>query len=166
MVALKRRGVRPEDLYLVSNVSDPQTAPDGSRVAYVVTRPDKEANEMRTSVWVVPADGSSPARQFSRGNKDHSPRWSPDGRYLAFVSERGEKNQLFVASLEGGEAKQVTKAEHGVSQPAWSPDGRRLAYTARIGAYKDPKDRDDLEKAQPRVIRETRPVAEYALQGP
>ncbi|TMB99243.1 MAG: S9 family peptidase [Chloroflexi bacterium] len=154
MVALKRRGVRPEDFYLVSNVSDPKMAPDGSRVAYVVTRPDKEANEMRTSVWVVPADGSSLARQFSRGNKDHSPRWSPDGRYLAFVSERGEKNQLFVASLEGGEAKQVTKAEHGVSQPAWSPDGRRLAYTARIGAYKDPKDRDDLEKAQPRVIRD------------
>ena len=75
MVALKRRGVRPEDLYLVSNVSDPQTAPDGSRVAYVVTRPDKEANEMRTSVWVVPAAGGEPRRVGTNLTTARHPIW-------------------------------------------------------------------------------------------
>ena len=126
-----------------------------------MVRPDREANETRTSVYVAPMDGRQASRQFTQGNKDHSPRWSPDGRYLAFVSERGDKNQLFVAPLTGGEARQVTRAEHGVSQPAWSPDGKRIAYVARVGAYKDPKERDQIEKAEPRVVRDLR----YKLDG-
>ncbi len=156
-----RRRVQPEDFYLFKTVGDPQISADGKRVAFVVVRPDREANETRTSVYVAPMDGRQASRQFTQGNKDHSPRWSPDGRYLAFVSERGDKNQLFVAPLTGGEARQVTRAEHGVSQPAWSPDGKRIAYVARVGAYKDPKERDQIEKAEPRVVRYLR----YKLDG-
>src|SRR2546427_6808954 len=100
---IRKRSVQPEDLYLLRNVTDPQMSPDGRRVAYVVSWPDREGDETQMAVYVVPSDGGAPTRWFTQGNKDHSPRWSPDGRYLAFVSERGEKNQLVVAALDGGE---------------------------------------------------------------
>ena len=157
----RKRSARPEDLYLLRNVTDPQVSPDGKLVAYVVSWPDKESDETHSSVYVAPLDGRAPARRFTHGQKDHSPRWSPDGRHLGFVSERGEKNQLFVAPMAGGEPRQVTTAGHGISQPAWSPDGERVAYAARAGEYKDPKDRGPVEKSAPRVIRDLR----YKLDG-
>jgi len=157
----KKRPVQPDDQYLLKGVSDPQMSPDGRQVAYVLSWSDHEANETRMSVYVGAADGRSPARRFSQGNKDHGPRWSPDGRYLAFVTDRGEKNQIFVAPLAGGEPRQVTTAEHGAGQPAWSPDGTTIAYVTRVGHYKDSKDRDAHEKAEPRVIRNLR----YKLDG-
>jgi Tol biopolymer transport system component len=157
----KKREVRPEDHYLLRQVADPQISPDGKLVAYVQTHADRDADEMRMSVYVAPLDGSTPALPFTQGNKDHTPRWSPDSRYLAFVSDRDEKNQLFVAPLHGGEARQVTKSKFGVSNPAWSPDGKRVAYMARTGDYKEPKERNPAEKAAPRVIRDLR----YKLDG-
>src|SRR5438132_1456937 len=156
-----KRGVRPKDLYLLRTVVDPQVSPDGKRVAYVVTWPDRDADETRMSVYIAPLDGRAPARRFTQGNKDHTPRWSPDGRHLAFVSDRGEKNQLFVAPLDGGEARQVTKTKHGISNPGWSPDGKLIAYMARTGDYKTPKERSPVEKSAPRVIRNLR----YKLDG-
>ena len=161
MAQAKKRTVRPKDLYLLRNVVDPQISPDGKQVAYVVTWADRKADETRLGVYVAPLDGSVPARRFTQGNKDHTPRWSPDARYLAFVSERGEKNQLFVAPSDGGEARQVTRAKHGISNPAWSPDGKRLAYMARTGEYKETKERSPVEKSAPRVIRDLR----YKLDG-
>ena len=155
------RGVRPDDVYLIRTVFDPQLSPDGKQVAYVVATADRESDENRISVYVAAADGRTPARRFTHGNKDHSPRWSPDGRFLAFISDRGEKNQLFVAPLDGGEPKQVTKAKHGISQPAWSPDSRRIAYAARAGDYKDQNERTPIEKSAPRVVRDLR----YKLDG-
>ena len=158
----KKRNVRPKDLYLLHTVADPQVSPDGKQVAYIVTRSDREADETRMSVYIASLDGrTGKARRFTQGNKDHSPRWSPDGRHLAFVSDRGEKNQLFVAPLDGGEARQLTKAKFGISSPAWSPDGRRVAYMARTGEYKETKERNPLEKSAPRVIRDLR----YKLDG-
>lgn len=156
-----KRPLQPEDIYLLRTVTDPQMSPDGKRVAYVVSWNDRESDEARMAVYVAPVDGRRPARRFTQGTRDHSPRWSPDGRYLAFVSRRGEKNQLFLAPLDGGEAFQATKARFGISQPAWSPDGRRVAYVARVGEYKEAKDRSPIEKAAPRVIRDLR----YKLDG-
>jgi dipeptidyl aminopeptidase/acylaminoacyl peptidase len=161
MPRARKRGVKPGDLYLLRTVVDPQISPDGKQVAYVVTWPDKEADETRMSVYVAPFDGREAARRFTQGNKDHTPRWSPDGRYLAFVSDRGDKNQLFVAPLSGGEARQVTRQKYGISSPAWSPDGKRMAYMARTGEYKESKERTPIEKAAPRVIRDLR----YKLDG-
>jgi len=161
MPQAKKRKVRPKDLYLLRTVVDPQVSPDGKQVAYVVSWADRDADETRLSVYIAPLDGRAPARRFTQGNKDHTPSWSPDGRYLAFVSDRGEKNQLFVAPLGGGEARQVTKAKYGISNPAWSPDGKRVAYMARTGEYKEPKERSPVEKSAPRVIRDLR----YKLDG-
>ncbi len=156
-----KRPLQPEDLYLLRTVSDPQLSPDGKQVAYVVASNDRESDKPQMAVYVAPVDGQRSARRFTHGTRDHSPRWSPDGRYLAFVANRGAKNQLFLAPLDGGEPRQVTKAKFGIAQPAWSPDGKRVAYVARVGDYKEPKERNAVEKSAPRVIRDLR----YKLDG-
>lgn len=157
-----RRPATPDDVLLLRNVFDPQVSPNGRRVAYVVSSVDRESDETRMSVYVAAVDGRQPPRRFTHGKHDHSPRWSPDGRYLAFVSNREEKKgQLFVLPLDGGDARQLTQAKFGVSQPAWSPDGRRIAYAARTGDYKEPKERNPIEKSAPRVVRNLR----YKLDG-
>lgn len=161
-MASKKRPVKPEDFYLLRMVSDPQLSPDGKRVAYTVSWPDRESDEGRMAVYVASVEGRSEPRRFTQGKRDHSPRWSPDGRYLAFVSNREErKNQIFVAPLDGGEPRRITNAKFGVSSPAWSPDCRRIAYVARTGNYKEPRERKGAERAAPRVIRDLR----YRLDG-
>jgi len=156
-----KRRIKPDDHYLLKNVSDPQISPDGKTVAYVQSWSQRELDETHFAVYVAPTDGRSPARRITQGDHDFSPRWSPDGKYLAFVSNRGDKNQLYVARLDGGDPRQLTTAEHGVSQPAWSPDGSKIAYSARVGKHKSEKDKTPLEKAEPRVIRNLR----YKLDG-
>jgi dipeptidyl aminopeptidase/acylaminoacyl peptidase len=147
-----KRGFVPEDLWRLRMVSDPRLSPDGSSVAFVVATSDQETDKPATTIWVTPADGSSPARPFTTGPEDNSPRWSPDGRWLAFVAERGHGPQLHVASLDGGEARTLTSAAHGVSQPVWAPNGERIAYVARTGEWKKPEDRSAVERSAPRVV--------------
>lgn len=157
----RKRPARPEDIYLVRTVTDPRLSPDGKRVAYTVTSNDEESDSAHISIYVAAVDGRTPPRAFTQGTHDHSPRWSPDGRYLAFISNSSEKNQVFLAPLDGGEPEQLTEAPFGASHPAWSPDGKRIAYVARVGEYKEPKDRKRAERLAPRVIRDLR----YRLDG-
>jgi len=146
------RGFVPDDVWSLRQVSDPRLAPDGRRVAFVVATPDRETDTSESVIWVAPTDGSAPARRFTAGPKDSAPRWSPDGRFLAFVAERGEGAQLFLASLDGGEPEALTHAPFGVSGPAWSPDGARLAYVARTGAWSEPDARSAVERSAPTVV--------------
>ena len=124
-----------DDLYRIPFVSDVQLAPDGSRVAFVVTQADKEADENRSSIWTVAVNGESDAEPLTRGPHDGSPRWSPDGRWLAFTSTREGDGaaQLYLLPVAGGEARRVTSARGGASAPAWSPDGPRLAFLSVVG---------------------------------
>jgi dipeptidyl aminopeptidase/acylaminoacyl peptidase len=114
---------------------DPQVSPDGRRVAYTaqaVSRTKKQKLP-RAAIWVAPVDGSTPARRWTPGtSNDHSPRWSPDGRWLAFLSDRAEegKHQLYRLPVGGGEAERLTDWKGGISAFAWSPDSARLAFTA------------------------------------
>jgi dipeptidyl aminopeptidase/acylaminoacyl peptidase len=137
--------VRPEDLYELSWVSDPRVAPDGLTVAVVVWRIDREANTYASAIWLVPVDGTSPPRRFTSGGKqDASPRWSPDGSSLAFVSNReSEAKQLYVIPAAGGEARRLTDLDEDVAEPAWSPEGTRLAFSARVrdAAYEETDDK-------------------------
>jgi dipeptidyl aminopeptidase/acylaminoacyl peptidase len=144
--------MRPEDVYELVNVSDPRISPDGKRVAYVVTRVDQDANDYRASIWVTPLDGSGEARKFTSGEKrDTTPRWSPDGRQLAFASNRGEDkapSAVYVISAEGGEARKLTNGKESVESIVWSPDSTRIAYSMRVRdkAYEE----EDERKRAPR----------------
>lgn len=123
----------PEDVYELAWAGDPRISPDGRTVAFTVTRIDREANDYRSAIYLAPIDRSTPPRRLTSGEKrDGSPRWSPDGSELAFVSSRdGDSSQLYVLPLGGGEARRLTNLKESVREPAWSPDGSRLAFTAR-----------------------------------
>jgi dipeptidyl aminopeptidase/acylaminoacyl peptidase len=153
-------GMRPEDAYELTGVADPRLSPDGSTVAFVVWTIDRDANDYRSAVWLAEVDGSAPPRQVTAGEKlDADPRWSPDGRFLSFTSDRGEdrngeksKKQLYVlpASVPG-EPRRLTDLDENVEQPAWSPDGTRIAFSARV---RDPAQQErDERKRPPRRIR-------------
>jgi dipeptidyl aminopeptidase/acylaminoacyl peptidase len=150
--------MRPEDVYEVVNAGDARLAPDGRRVAYVVTRADQdERSGYRAAIWVAPTDGDGEPAQFTAGLKrDGGPRWSPDGRWLAFTSNRGDVPEkeatappaLYVMPANGGEPRQLTNLQEGVESVAWSPDSTRIAFTARVrdDAYAE----EDEKKRRPR----------------
>ncbi|MGA3167829.1 MAG: S9 family peptidase [Terriglobia bacterium] len=141
MLGQERRTLKPEDLVDIRTVSDVQISAGGELVAFVVTEPADPAKPQKprdTNIWVVPADGSHPARPFAASPKsDTHPRWSPDGRYLAFLSDRGEpvgdekeaKNQVYLMRTDGGEAEQLTHFKGGVEDLRWSRDGAMIACT-------------------------------------
>lgn len=143
-------GMVPEDVYELTGVGDPRLSPDGSTVAYVVWRIDKDANEYGSAIWLAAVDGSSPPRQFTSGLRaDADPRWSPDGTRLAFTSTRADKtSQLYVMPVVGGEPRKLTSLKEDVTQPVWSPDGARLAFVARVrdAAYEE----EDNKRRAPR----------------
>ena len=121
----------PEDLYDFHFLADAQISPDGSRVAYVVRTIDRDSNAYQSAIWLVPADGSGEGTRFTSGpGQDALPRWSPDGKTLAFVSDRdapsgdGKKRKpknVFVLSLAGGEARQLTSFDDDGGDLTWSP---------------------------------------------
>jgi dipeptidyl aminopeptidase/acylaminoacyl peptidase len=125
----------PDDLLRIRWLSDAQVAPDGRRVAFVVTTLDVEGDGYRSAVWSVEATGGEPRRLTRGEGRDASPRWSPDGSRLVFVADRGgEKGQLFVMPELGGEQRKLTAIELGVANPVWSPAGRYVCFVGRVPA--------------------------------
>jgi dipeptidyl aminopeptidase/acylaminoacyl peptidase len=165
-----QRGVTPEDYYAFEFVSDPNISPDGKFVAYVVTKIDRNQNRRNSSIWMVAADGSRAPWQFTTSPQSaNSPRWSPDGKWLAFQSSRPPtetsptpgssavgaepaRNQVYLLSMNGGEARRLTNLKNGVSLFRWSPDGARIVVVSRVGPGDnrpdnrpaDNKDRSDV----------------------
>jgi dipeptidyl aminopeptidase/acylaminoacyl peptidase len=126
--------LRPADIGALVDVGDPRVSPDGRTVAYVVTTIDLDANEYRSRVWLAAADGSSAPRPLTAGEgRDARPRWSPDGRSLAFVSHRDEKgSEVYVIPVDGpGEVVQLAASPEEITEVKWSPDGKQLAFLAR-----------------------------------
>jgi dipeptidyl aminopeptidase/acylaminoacyl peptidase len=119
-----------EDLTNVRDVSDPRISPDGKWVAYTVSVPDTTKDQDDTDLWLASWDGKEQIRLTRSPADEHAGRWSPDGRYLAFLSNRDdprEVDQLWLFDRAGGEPERLTSFPGGVSDLAWSPDGRRLA---------------------------------------
>ena len=153
MNSAQRRGMTPEDITRIRWVSDAQMSPDGERVAFVVTTLSGERDAYLSNIWTVSVDGGEPRRLTSGDKRDGAPRWSPDGRRLAFVSERQGDNcpQLYVMPTDGGEAVRLTEQAQGVTEPTWSPDGRRLAFLSRVGG--DEPQHEDAEETRSKPAR-------------
>ncbi len=119
------------DLARIERISDPQISPDGKSVVYQVTTPDLDANRNASNIWMIPTDGG-PAVQMTRTGRDTAPRWSPDGKTIAFISSRGGSSQVYLLSLAGGEPRALTHLATEADLPKWSPDGRWIAFTSSV----------------------------------
>jgi dipeptidyl aminopeptidase/acylaminoacyl peptidase len=145
------RSPRPEDLFALRVPTDLRVSPDGRFAVFAVKSVAPRKDGYRSALWVAPADGSCPARQLTLGAKtDGNPRWSPDGRTLAFLSDRGAilqaggagerpgpaelpedgATQAWLLPVDGGEARQLTRLPHDVTDLTWSPDGTRLCVSS------------------------------------
>jgi dipeptidyl aminopeptidase/acylaminoacyl peptidase len=123
-----------KDLVRVKSVSDPRVSPDGKWVAFTVSTQDIETNSGDSHIYVVSTSGGKVRKITGGDGSERYPRWSPDGKSLAFVSTRHEgRSQLYVLPFRrGGEAKRITNVLTGASSPVWSPDGKKLVYVSRV----------------------------------
>ena len=144
----------PEDVYELAGATDPRVDPAGRHVAFVVWGVDKEENSYKSAIWLADLESDAAPRKYSLGKKrDGTPRWSPDGTRLSFVSGREEEaSQLYVIPFGGGEPERITKLKEDVRDPAWSPDGKRIAFASRV-REEDAEEEDDRKRKPRRLTR-------------
>ncbi|MCK4237239.1 MAG: S9 family peptidase [Candidatus Krumholzibacteria bacterium] len=133
-----------DDLISLGRIGSYEISPDGKWVAFEVTWFDKDENSSNTDIYLVPSAGGDVWKFIGGDGDDYSPCWSPDGKHIAFISDRDGSPQIWVIPTDGGEARRITEIPTGASDPLWSPDGRRIAFTSRV--YPDCSDMDCNEK--------------------
>jgi len=148
--AAQKRNITEKDLFDFTWVADPQVSPDGSTVVFVKVTVNAKKDGYDTSIWAVSAAGNDEPRRLTSSTRDSSPRWSPDGRYIAFVRSgdapgAGGAPQLYMLSMAGGDSFQFTSLARGAGGPIWSPDGKWIAF----GSGTSPDDIAKLERKTP-----------------
>ena len=152
-----KRPLRVDDFYRAQDIGDPRVSPDGKWVAYTVTGVDRDADKLKTSIWMVSWDGAEKVRLTYGPESETSPRWSPDGRYLSFLSSRpGEAKgaQVWALDRRGGEARQLTNAKDEITGYEWSPDSRRLILVMKKKEEPEP----DLPKGATAPPKQPKPI--------
>jgi dipeptidyl aminopeptidase/acylaminoacyl peptidase len=141
-----RRALKIEDMHRFHDVRDAQISPDGKWVAYTVNNVDGAADKSDTDVWTTSWDGKQHLRMTTSAESESSPRWSPDGRWLSFLSSRPGKakgNQVWLLDRNGGEAQQFTDVKGRLTAYDWSPDAKKILL---VMADRDPNDPADDER--------------------
>jgi dipeptidyl aminopeptidase/acylaminoacyl peptidase len=166
--AVDARVITEKDLFRFQWIADPQLSPDASQIAFVKVTVDEKKDRYDTSIWSVSARGGSP-RQMTTGTGDTSPRWSTDGKSLAFLRTvekdgKPQPSQIFILPLDGGEPRAVTSLSRAIDSLAWSPSGRTIAFTART----KPEDMDEKKKSDEQHVSDVRVInqATYRFNGP
>ena len=151
-----------DDLLKIRRVADPQLSPNGQWVAFTISDTDKAANRRITQIYLVSIEGGEPRALTSEKESSHSPRWSPDGKRVAFVSARGGESQIWTVDFSNGETsslKKVSSISTGADAPIWSPDGKWIAFTSEI--YPECSD-DECNKKQAEKIASSKVKAKIA----
>jgi dipeptidyl aminopeptidase/acylaminoacyl peptidase len=143
--AQSKRFITEKDLFKFTWIADPNISPDGSTVAFVRVTVNEKENRYESSLYAVPTDGSTAPRRLTSGIRDTTPRWSPDGRQLAFVrtpagqtsggdnASKTPSAQIYLLAMDGGEARAITDVQRGAGNPTWSPDGKTIVFSASTG---------------------------------
>lgn len=147
-----KRNITEKDLFDFVWIGDVQVSPDGARTAFVRVTTNEKKEGYETAIWVVPTDGSEPARPLTTGKRDGAPRWSPDGKSLLFLRAtekdgKAEPPQLWMLPIGGGDSFAFTDIPKGAGDPRWSPDGRTIAFTNSANA-------EDLAKQEKKKRKE------------
>lgn len=170
LMGAEKRFITEMDLFRFVWIADPQISPDGSRIAFVRVSVNQKADRYDTALWIVPAGGAETPRKLTAGPRDLAPRWSPDGRQLAFLRAvekdgKPEPSQIYLLSMEGGEARAITDLPKGAGSPEWSPAGQTIAFTSTTlpeDLAKRDQQSDSGHKSDVRVIVR----AVYRSNGP
>jgi dipeptidyl aminopeptidase/acylaminoacyl peptidase len=144
-----------DDLAVLRDVSDPQISPDGAWVVYTVSTIDMKDDKKNSDLWMTSWDGAKTIQLTFSKESEHTPRWSPDGKYLAFLSGRTveeETGQIWLMNRDGGEAEKITDFKGGVNDYIWSPDGKRLALIVADPDSEAIAVKDKSEKKTPKPI--------------
>src|SRR5437868_11112833 len=150
--AAEKRNITEKDLFDFVWIGDPQVSPDGNRVAFVRVTVNDKKEGYDTSIWSIAVAGGEEPHRLTTGTHDTAPRWSPDGKYLAFLRSaekdgKAEPPQLFMLPLTGGDAFGFTALPKGASAAVWSPDGKQIAFTSSANA-------EDLAKQEKKKRKE------------
>ena len=159
-----KRNITEKDLFGFVWIGDPQFAPDGSRVAYVQVTVNDKKEGYKTSIWTVPTAGNEQPHQLTKGERDTSPRWSPDGKYLIFTRAtekegKPEPPQLWMLPMAGGDSFAFTDMPKGAGEATWSPDGKLIAFTSTANP-------EDLAKQEKKKRKEEAKKAAAAAASP
>src|SRR5580658_8713091 len=124
----------PTDVFSVEAASYQQNSPDRKRIVYVRQSADIASDRRVSNLWIVDFDGTEHRPLTTGTYSDSSPRWSPDGTRLAFISDRDGKSQLYVRWMDSGQTAKLTDLENAPAGISWSPDGRQLAFTSLVSS--------------------------------